>query len=100
MKLEKNVPPKDLLELEAGLGTDFLEHSAACANHHSLMSIALDDNHRGYPCQPALGLIAEVLDCDCGGKRNLLPHRNEELLPNNLSAEHSFTLIGIFVSGH
>src|SRR5438270_9180115 len=99
-KFEKQVASKDLLQFKPRLSTDLLERPAARANHHTLVGIALDDDHRRNSGEIAVRLVTEDFDADGSRERDLLAHYDKELLPNDLFAQHALSLVGVLLGGH
>src|SRR6266852_769020 len=100
VRFEEDAPAENLLEFEPGAGTDQLELRASRPDYHAFVRVALDDYHRRDFHQAALGLLDKLLDLHRRRKGNLLTHREENLLPDNLFGDHSLGLIGVFVGGH
>src|SRR5207247_8414397 len=74
LESEEHVAPEQVLDLEAGLAADALDHGAALADQDALLAVALDQD-RGLDADRARDLVRrllEALDQHRRGVRDLL----------------------------
>src|SRR5260370_18239698 len=100
VRFEEDTPAENFLEFEPGAGADLLELRASRPAYLPFVPAALDDYHPHDLHQPGLGLLVKLLDLHRRRKGNLLTHREENLLPDDLLGDHSFRLIGVFFVAH
>src|ERR1700687_4702467 len=91
-EFEKHFGAYHLLDVEAGGGSDLLEHLAAFAEQDGFLAVAFAVNHSGNPGQP--WILFELLDQDRNRVWHLFVRLHKNMLADQLRRHEAHRLIG------